>query len=125
MSSARFNREINDWLNKVDGRKRALFVNVASAVQESVRSGSQVTSAPGQPVATGNLKTSWNLEFESATTALISTNVEYAPPIEAGVGPYGPLTLRSEVGGFGSVKLTRTGFQRLVNDEARKLGAPA
>lgn len=123
MSAARFNRELDAWLNKVKGRREALFVNVASAVKASVQSGSPVTGSPGQPVQTGHLKGSWHLEFESPTAAVISTNVEYAPPIEEGVGPHGALTLRSQVGGWHSVKMTRAGFQRLVQHEAKKLGA--
>jgi hypothetical protein len=36
-------------------------------------------------VDTGALRNSWQLQFESPTAALISTNVEYAPIIEDNV----------------------------------------
>jgi hypothetical protein len=69
-------------------------------------------------VSTGNLKASWQLTFESPDAALISSNVEYAEIIEDNIRG---ATLRSKVGGFHSVKLTIAGWQRLVEDETRKL----
>lgn len=119
-----FESDTEKWLAKVTQRRKDLFVNVASGVLESIRSGSPVTTAPGQPVDTGRLKASWTISFDR-DTAFISTDVEYAPGIEDGVGSQGqPIQLRSQVGGFHSVALTRTGFRLLVLDEARKLGAP-
>lgn len=115
-----FASDVRAWTLKVETRTQDVFVNTASAALESIRSGSAVTGAPGQPVDTGNLKGSWNLTMESPTTALIQTNVAYAPAIEDGVGPHGPLTLRSTVGGFHSVALTRAGLPRIVDDETRK-----
>lgn len=99
-------------------KTQAAFINTASAVKESVVNGSPLTSAPGQPVDTGNLKASWQLTFESPTAALISTNVEYAPVIEYNTRG---ATLRSQVGGFHSVALTVGGFERLVEAEVRKV----
>jgi hypothetical protein len=118
----------------VDRRCSDLFVGVATETMRSVQVGSEITASPGQPVGQygpgyhpgkvgGTLRASWQLNFESAVAATISTNIVYAPPIEEGIGKYGPLTLRSTVGGFHSVKLTRGGFPRIVATVARQLGA--
>ena len=104
---------------KVEARQQAVFVNTAVAVKDSITVGSPVTGAPGQPVDTGNLLGSWQLAFLAQDVAEISTAVEYAPAVEEGVGPHGPMTLRSAVGGFHSVALTRAGFDLLVNDVVR------
>jgi hypothetical protein len=90
-------------------------VRSTEEVQRSVVLGSAITGAPGQPVDTGNLKASWIGEFESATAWALTTKTEYAPFIENGENAYGPFTLRSEVGGFHSVKLTRAGWGRIVD----------
>ena len=83
-------------------------------------------SSPGQPVAKkfgGTLKNSWQLEFPELFLAATSTPIIYARGIEEQVDPRSgnQLTLRSEVGGFHSVKLTRAGFQKLVNKAAREV----
>lgn len=104
-----------------EDRLNGVFVGVASEVQRSVVEGSELTGAPGQPVDTGNLRTSWHLDFADEATAEISTNVEYAPAIEDGVGPHGPMTLRSAVGGFHSVAQTVNNFDKIVESERRKV----
>jgi hypothetical protein len=109
----------------VEFKTHEVFVNTVSAVHNSIQNGSPVTGAPGQPVDTGNLKASWQVNFIDAVTASVTTNVEYAPSIEDGVSyAHGgtPITQRSTVGGFHSVALTRAGIQALADDEARKLG---
>jgi hypothetical protein len=93
---------------------RAVFVRSTEEVQRSVVLGSEITGAPGQPVDTGNLKTSFVGEFESPTSWAITTNTEYAPFIENGETSRGPITIRSEVGGTHSVGLTRAGWGRIV-----------
>lgn len=119
-----FSEELNRFSRKLPPMAHDVFVNVASAVKQSITDGSAVTGAPGQPVQTGNLKASWQLTFESPTEALIATNVEYAPAIEEGIARGGkPMHLRSQVGGFHSVALSAAGLQRICDDEARKLGA--
>ena len=90
------------------------FVRTVEMTRDSIVEGSALTGAPGQPVKTGNLKGSWQTEFESKDIAVISTNVEYAEAIEDGVGRFGPLTLRSAVGGWHSVKQTIANHDRIV-----------
>lgn len=109
---------------KVKARNRAAYVGFATRVHRAIRgtgSPDPVTGAPGQPVDTGFLRNSWTLSV-GPTEALIQTKAAYARAIEDGVGPYGPLTLRSKVGGFHSVKLTVAGASRLQADVIRELG---
>jgi hypothetical protein len=114
-----FSAEMDAFIAKVRARGDGLFINTASHVHTSVVSGSPVTGAPGQPVDTGNLRTSWQLVF-NGTSAEVSTNVEYAQIIEDNERG---AQLRSAVGGFHSVKMTRAGWDAIVIHEAKKLGA--
>ena len=113
-----FAEDLAKFAAKSKALQQAHFINTASAVKDSIVNGSPVTGAPGQPVDTGNLKNSWQLTFDGPADATVSTNVEYAPVIEDNVRG---ATLRSQVGGFHSVKLTVGGFERLAETEARKL----
>lgn len=114
-----FERDLAAFAAKTEAKRRAVFVNTVSAVKDSIVNGSSVTGAPGQPVQTANLKDSWDHEFAAGgEAATIFTNVEYAPVIEDNVRG---ATLRSQVGGFHSVKLTVAGFDRLVQGEAEKV----
>lgn len=115
-----FSDDIDRFLLKLESREAALLPAVASAVQDSIVNGSPVTGAPGQPVDTGALRASWSLDFPSATEARISTKIEYAPIIEHNLRG---AKLRSQVGGFHSVALTRAGFQKLVDAEVRRMKA--
>jgi len=118
-----FESDIDAFRQKLEQRRRDLFVGVAVETLRSIQLGSEITGAPGQPVDTGVLRASWGILFEEPTVALISTNVVYAPLIEEGIGPHGPLQLRSQVGGFHSVLLTQAGFPRIVEHVARQVGA--
>lgn len=119
-----FESEIAAWVVKVKQRERALFVGVATAVKDSIVNGSAVTGAPGQPVVSGTLKNSWQLEFESPSVAVISTNVVYARSIEENLRnakiPRGK-PKGSTVGGPHSLKLTRVGAGRLIDIEVQKV----
>ncbi|HXG70336.1 MAG TPA: hypothetical protein VNJ04_06940 [Gemmatimonadaceae bacterium] len=96
-------------------------MGVVEKAHESIQTGSPITGAPGQPVDTGALRASWQVEYPAANEALISTNLEYAQPIEDGIGKHGPLQLRSAVGGWHSLKMTVAGFQRIVNHVTREV----
>ena len=108
--------DVKRFSRRVEGLSTAAFVDIAQAVQDSIVNGSPVTGAPGQPVDTGNLKNSWQLAFESPTSAIIGTNVVYARVIEDNARG---ATLRSKVGGFHSVNLTLSNFGRLVKHVMR------
>jgi hypothetical protein len=96
---------------------RRAFLRATEEVQRSVVEGSELTGAPGQPVDLGYLKGSFIPDFVSPLRWRLTTNAAYAPSIEDGVSyAHGgtPLTLRSPVGGFHSVKLTKAGWPRIV-----------
>ena len=103
----------------------AVFVGVVAEALNSIKFGSPLTGSPGQPVETEALRLSWGSEFEDANTALISAGgtAEYNQQNEDGIARPGggSYIQRSAVGGRWSVALTRTGFQRIVDDVAAKL----
>lgn len=109
-----FSASLKAFARKVDRRNRQIFLQTAAEVDRSIRVGSELTGAPGQPVDTGFLRTSWELSFPSRVQAVISTSTVYAIFQEEGGNSRGAFQLRSKVGGFGSVKLTRAGWGRIV-----------
>ena len=111
---------IDRFAAKIERRIKDIHANAAFKMRDSVVTGSQLTGAPGQPVDTGNLRASWQLTFPEPLLARLTTNVEYAPAIEEGVGPYGPMSLQSGVGGFHSVKQTRNAWQKVVDAAVRE-----
>ena len=129
-----FASDLAAFSGKLQKRANDVFVGSAVAVKDSIVNGSAVTGAPGQPVGQygpgyhpgmvgGTLKNSWQLEFISATEAVISTNIEYARAIEDLVGKYGTIRIRSTVGGGHSVKMTVAAFKQLVAIEVAKVAA--
>ena len=100
-------------------------MGVVAEALNSIKFGSPLTGSPGQPVETEALLLSWGSEFEDANTALISAGgtAEYNQQNEDGIARPGggSYIQRSAVGGRWSVALTRTGFQRIVDDVAAKL----
>lgn len=114
--SAKFSGQIGYFSALIAARQRAIFLGVATALRTSVVDGSPITTAPGQPVDEGNLRTSWTENFPKPDVWELTTNVVYAPGIEDGVDlrTGKRITLRSEVGGFHSVKLTRAAFPKVV-----------
>jgi hypothetical protein len=119
--SAKFSREIAQFIQVVNVRQRLIHSAVAGKLYESVVLGSNLTGSPGQPVDTGNLKTSFIGTFPEPLLWELTTNTVYAPSIEEGVGPRGRIKIRSSVGGTGSVKKTISGYRRIVKDVMEKL----
>jgi hypothetical protein len=105
---------------RIAAKNRAVFVLVATIVQLELTMGGPITGAPGQPVDTGALRASYIAAFLDERTWQTSTNLPYARGIEDGVGPHGALTLRSNVGGFHSIKLIRVGFPAIVSYAMRE-----
>lgn len=114
--------EVRRAIARVMVTTQQVFVNVATEAKRSVQEGSVVTGAPGQPVKDGHLRASVLLDFPTPTRAEITVGqgLPYAKGIEDGVGPHGPITLRSAVGGFHSVRLTEIGIPRIVAVETAK-----
>jgi hypothetical protein len=112
-----FSGDLKKFSLKVEARTQEDFVDITTEVQRSLVEGSEITGAPGQPVDTGNLKSSFVSRFLSPLSWTVETNVEYAQSIEDGISyAHGgiPMTLRSPVGGFHSGKQTVAGFQKIV-----------
>ncbi len=127
-----FSNDLRVFAEKLERRGKDVFVGSTVEVQRSVVEGSELTTAPGQPVDTGFLKGSFIPEFISPTEWQITTNTSYAPAIEDNLqssfderGKDRPPDLRpkggsrpsikSTVGGNHSVKKTRAGWQRILD----------
>jgi len=129
-----FKEQMNAAALKVETKSNAVFVRTVELLRDSIVDGSPLTGSPGQPVDTGELKNSWHTTLPTPTSAIVGTNVVYAPMIEDGIRDIGErrgnatgstqqrLTLRSEVGGFHSVKLSVAGFDRLVAQAVTDVG---
>lgn len=96
---------------KVETKSKRVFAGVCAEVQRSVVNGSEITGAPGQPVASGRLKASWIGEFVDEHRFELTTDVPYAEIIETNARG---AELRSSVGGFHSLSLTQAGFGAIV-----------
>jgi hypothetical protein len=135
-----YGTDISRWAEKVRARTQSVVTAAALLTHESIVAGSGVTGAPGQPVDTGYLRSSFIVAFDaepSYPTPLPSRSGRTdaaapapAPP-QGNVGKtysasittnvaYAPLieegvrATRSAVGGPGSVKLTRAAWSRIV-----------
>ncbi len=109
-----FDGDIARFRDKVRERGQDLHNRVCDLAFSSIVEGSELTGAPGQPVQTGALKGSWQNVIDGPLERRIVTNLVYAPQIEDGSRDGRELTLRSPVGGFHSVALTRAGWERIV-----------
>lgn len=98
-------------------RVKDAFAISITEVRRSVVEGSELTGAPGQPVDIGTLRGSWTDKKVAPMVWELTSGLVYTKSIEDGVSyAHGgtPLTLRSPVGGFHSVKLTRAGWDQIV-----------
>lgn len=109
-----FKKGLRDFKKKTYLRTNAVVNGVIVEVDRSVRLGSELTNSPGQPVDTAYLLNSWQQVWQGKNSVTLITRTKYARPIEDGTREGRALTLRSEVGGFHSVKLTVAGYQRIV-----------
>lgn len=141
-----FSADLRKFAVKVERTTRLTFANTATKIHESITEGSPITGAPGQPVDTGFLRNSWQLDIKP-THATVSTNVAYAPVIEHNLrtaydpkgainrygvtgGRIGPALpygsgrrgVKSAVGGNHSVKMTVAAADRLQAAALREIG---
>ena len=133
---ASFADDMNRFKTRLVFKTKAAYVGTASRIHASIKGNSSgtpdpVTGAAGQPVGQygpgynegkvgGELKASWVIAI-GEREAVISTNKAYAEVIETGIGPYGPITQRSTMGGFHSVQQTIAGASALQADVVRGL----
>ncbi len=111
-----FASDLKSFSVKVEARNRDIFVRTVEETTKSIVEGSAITGAPGQPVDTGNLKTSWQTNFDSPTQATIATNVDYAPHVEDNVRG---VTFKNH--GPHSVKMTIASFDKIVEHVTREV----
>ena len=138
-----FSDDLRRFAAKVEARQKDIFVGCVNGVRTSITEGSAVTTAPGQPVDTSALINSWKASFESEWVGLVASyNIGYAEAIEEGFvraherGPYTrtdgatvrrhgvvghKLTFGDNGGGAHSVKLTRAGWQNLVDSVVKEV----
>lgn len=114
---SKFDDEVAAHLENLDRALLQTFRGSAEDVQDSITNGSAVTGAPGQPIQSGQLVGSFIPQFLEKWIWETSTKVIYAPFIEEG-----GYVQRSTVGGPHSVKLTRVGWERIVEANAKKYG---
>jgi hypothetical protein len=120
---ATFGEALQRFTAKVTTRSQAVYSGVVAATHESITKGSGVTGAPGQPVDSGELVTSWQVLPVAPWITDVVTNAPHARSNEDGIARPGggPYRLLSPVGGRHSVRLTITGMDRLVEAEVRKV----
>lgn len=125
-----FADDVRRFSVKIHGQPGEVLEGMVAAMHDSITNGSAVTGAPGQPVDTGFLKNSWQPEVApDRLSGAVYTNTAYAPVIEyntrtaydpkgerparaPGGGANRP-SIKSTVGGHGSVRLTLAGADRL------------
>lgn len=122
-----FADDLQRFVVTAEGRAADVFNRAADLAFESVVVGSAITASPGQPVDTGNLRSSWQARVLGPLEREISTNAAYAAAVEDGVGSKGQPVVygpgghgRSAVGGSHSVKQTRLGWQRILDTAAAR-----
>lgn len=118
--ASNFKAQVSGFTDRTRKRLTGAYFGIVSHTHRSIAFGSPVTGAPGQPVKTARLRNSWQVDYGTQEST-ITTNVPYALPIEEGVGPHGPMQVRSEVGGFHSVAMTVVGFPNIVEYERKRM----
>jgi hypothetical protein len=114
-----FARKLKDFADLSDDRLRMVFLRSAREALRSIKFGSEITGAPGQPVKTRKLLNSWRISGTAASgTITIETPIHYASIIEHN---FRGATLRSKVGGWHSVKITRLNFRYIVAHELKQV----
>lgn len=103
---------------KVKTRYRNVFIGMTLDVERSIKEGSPVTGAPGQPRDTSNLFHSWIPRFLSQYVWQLATNVSYAQFVEDNVNG---VTFQNH--GPHSVKLTIAGADKLLDAVVKRTDA--
>lgn len=122
--ASEFQQALKQFQRDAEQRVRDCAQFAFQEVTRSVVRGSELTGAPGQPVDTGNLRSSWTPSTIAPGVRELTTNVEYARFIEDGGNDLAAFNLRSEVGGFHSVKLTEAAWPDIVEFARKKALGP-
>jgi hypothetical protein len=118
-----FSEDLKKFSLRCEAKTQENFVEITTEVQRAVVEGSEIVGSAGQPVDTGNLKSSWIGRFVNPLSWTLETNVVYAKSIEDGISYANggtPMQLRSPVGGFHSVKNTVANFGKIVESVVKR-----
>jgi hypothetical protein len=113
-----FSEEMVALAEQIDRENNSLLDRVADTMLESIVNGSELTGAPGQPIAEGDvpnagkLWSSWRKSAPTNESRELSTDVEYAIDVEDN-----PRNLQFARGGAHSVRLTLAAFDTIVDHE--------
>lgn len=92
------------------------YMGTTDEIHRSIVFGSEITNAPGQPVATANLRDSWIPEHTGPMQWQDTTKVDYAQHVEDNVRG---VTFKNH--GPHSVKLTKAGYKNIVEHVLRQV----
>jgi len=115
-----FSTDLGKFDLKCKATVAQVFDGVVALVGESIVIGSGITGAPGQPEDLRDIE--WRRLPEGELVALVSTTDKSARSVEDGISyKYGtPLKkLKSNLGGFHSVKLTHAAGDKIVASVVR------
>lgn len=112
-----FGDDVMAWARDIEPVTQANVVGIGVEMHRSVVHGSELTGASGQPVDTGNLISSFILEFPTPLVAETTTNVSYAPDVEDNVRG-----VKFRVGGAHSVKDTIAGIDNIIDHVVGRRG---
>jgi hypothetical protein len=115
-----FKADMDAFVAKVRKREQNLYNACVRHVKRSIVYGSPVTGAPGQPVDSGDLRRSFRTKRIGRRERTVSSPLIYGPIIEDNKRG---ATLRSKVGGFHSIRLTRLGWKRIMAFELARAKA--
>ena len=114
-TEANWNNEIKKFLTMAQMRETDAFQIIGRMVHSSITVGSPRTGAPGQPVDTTDLLVSYK-KTTTKNNIIVASTLRYAPIYEYKLNGG---RLKSKVGGFHSIMLTRLNFRHLVKGAVR------
>jgi hypothetical protein len=115
----KFFNDVKKFVENTKAKERMLHKRTVEHAYRSIRFGSAVTGAPGQPVDTTELLKSWRMVKRANRITDLVSNAPHADIIEHNRRG---ARLRSKVGGFHSVAITRMGWHLIVKYEWARVG---
>lgn len=120
-TASKFKRQLKRLPQLIKKREERLYMYMMDEIEMSIKYGSNVTGAPGQPVQTGNLLNSWKRKGSARRRDYrLVSNLVYAPIIEDN---FRGAQLRSPVGGFHSVKITFLNLRYIAAEQIDRVVA--
>jgi hypothetical protein len=114
--SDHFKQQLAAFMTKTDARLERVTDRVSEMARDSIRVGSPITGAPGQPVLSGRLRDSWFRSRLGQFLWRIASDAPYAATVE-----FKTHAKRFANHGPHSVRLTVVGFKRLLAAALREV----